>query len=116
MYSIPEAIISWPTPEISPPAKEALNQGRSPEEVWMDVTRTRSRVQSMRVMREQGVGHNLEENFVRKLKSQARSSKLQAGTVKKVIKVVMDTKVKDQIDHLKRLKNEKKEEALEGRG
>ena len=57
----------------------------------------------MREMRRQGQGFNLDENYIRKLRGQARVSSLQGKGEVKVIKTVMNLKIEDQGQELKRL-------------
>ena len=99
--------ISGTTPEITPLAREALSQGRSPSEVWDEVSRTRVRIHGMRSMRDQGMGHNMDEDFLRNFKRQSRYDTTQGKHEKSIVRMLMDSKVKDQEGHLRRLKNEK---------
>ena len=102
----PVPTISGPTPEIFPLVRGVLSQGRSPSRIWNEVSKTRVRIQGMRSMRDQGIGHNMDEAFVKRFRQQARSHKSQGKEEKKILKLLMDAKAKDQKRYLRRLRDE----------
>ena len=101
--------VSGTTPETSPSVKRAKSKGKTPLQVWKEVTRAKVRLQSMRVMKREEQGYNVDECYVRKIRHQGRSGRRQDDKDKKIIKLAMDIKIQDQSENLKALKDSKAE-------
>ena len=102
-------LTSGTPPEVFPLEKEAKSKGKSPTKTWKEVSSTKARLKLMRNMKNEAQGFNHDENFVRKMKSQARVSNFQGKGEKKVIKMILGLKIEDQRKELRRLKEEKNE-------
>ena len=96
-------------PEVSPPEREAMSMGRTPAKVWKEVAASKERLRLMKQMRNEAQGYNMDEAYVRRIRSQARFSGLQGKGERRIIKTVMAVKIEDQRKELRRMKERKSE-------
>ena len=99
--------ISGTPPEIFPPEREAMDKGRTFNRAWARVQESQSRLKHMKSLKNEGIGFNMDEHFLRRSNQHRRAEVTQGELQKKVIKITMEMRVKDENSNLKALKREK---------
>ena len=91
-----------------PSARRAMDQGRT-SRAWVKVQESQARLKHMKCLRDEGIGFNIDENYVRKSDKHRRTDTAQGMRIKKVIRTSMQMRVADETKNLKALKETKNE-------
>ena len=101
------------SPVDNPPEQGALSQGRSPGKEWRGAMVTRLRLQNMRRLKNQGIGHAEDLAHLKKLKSRKRTTVSQEWQGTRVLKTTMALKIVDARRDYEEAKQRKSEARYE---
>ena len=100
--------ISGTTPEIFPPVKEALDEGRTVR-AWMKVQESKSRLKHLKNLRDEVIGLNVDEHYLRKTNNHRKAGVSHGMRSRRVISASMDMRIRDERANLKELKEQQNE-------
>ena len=80
--------------------------GRAATKIWTRVNESRARLEHMKKLRKEGLGHNRDEFYVRKTQAGRKSGTSQGRKYQKAINLAMETKISDEQKHQRDLKEE----------